>query len=129
MKCKHCESENVTFKDRANNRYKCKDCGKTFIFHGDSETVETKPKIGMSLLQFRAKHDVDYIVSNTLKKLDKNTIYEKADLYKLCGLSASTQGLGAALEAHGDYYGKTNSKLYFSHPDTIELLKKQAKLN
>lgn len=128
MECKHCNSTNVIIKDSKLNRYKCKDCGRSFRPNNTYPEKEST-KIGMTIQQFRAKHDIDYIVHEALKRLDKDTIYEKADLYKLCGLSASTQGLGAALESHGKYYGKTNGKLYFSHPDTILMLKNQAKLN
>jgi len=108
-----------------NQQWRCPECG----FNFTAPPEQSKPKLGMTMDQFRSKHDIDYIVEAALLKLDKNTIYEKPDIYKLCGLAASSQGLGAAIESHGEYYGKTGGKPYFSHPDTIAELKEQGKLN
>jgi len=125
MECKKCNSE-MTKNGKAasgNQQWRCK-CGYNF-----TEKISNVLKMGMTLDQFRAKHDVDYIVIEALKTLDKDIIYEKPDLYKKCGKAASTQGLSAALESHEEYYGKTGGKPYYSHPDTIAELKEQGKLN
>jgi len=139
LKCKKCGSDRVGVHDKNSSkstmRVKCRDCG-----HGwniQKETVEPvprqtnlqKPKIGMTLDQFRSRHDTDFIVENTLKKLDPDLIYEKQDIYKLCGISASTPGLSGSIESRPEYFGKIGGKLYFSHPDTIAELKRNAKLN
>lgn len=87
-----------------------------------------KSKVGMSLNEFRERHDVDYIVAKTLAKLDRNMIYEKSDICKLTGLRAGYPGLSQTIEDAKAYYGKVASTLYFSHPDTITELKEQAKL-
>ena len=127
MECKKCSStmHKNGIAASGKQQWRCPDCGHNFT--GDA--TPSKPKLGMTLDQFRSKHDVDYIVNEALQKLDKDLVYEKPDLYKLCSLAASTQGLGSALESRSDYYGKTGGKLYFSHPDTIRTLKEQGKLN
>lgn len=87
-----------------------------------------KAKIGMTLNEFRDKHDIEHIVNKTLKKLRPDTIYEKNDIVKLAALNYSAPGLGTVLESKTEYYGKAGSKIYYSHPDTIKSLKEQAKL-
>ena len=130
MNCKHCQSEN-TFKNGRDGHtkkqtYVCKDCKRSFTV---GDTPDGKPKVGISLEEFRDKHDVEYIICKTLDNLDKDLIYEKADLIKLSGLPYSAQGLSTILEAKSIYYGKIGGKVYYSHPDTIKMLKEQAKLN
>jgi transcription initiation factor TFIIIB Brf1 subunit/transcription initiation factor TFIIB len=129
MNCPRCQSEN-TFKNGRDSRskrqmYVCKDCKRAFT----EQTQKEKPKVGITLDEFREKHDVEYIITNTLSKLDSNLIYEKADIVKLAGISYNAQGLTAILESKKAYYGKTGGKTYYSHPDTINMLKEQAKLN
>ena len=129
MVCPTCGAKahvNQTFSDRI--AYKCTNekCTKK---HYTVHTEEAKTNnIGMSLDQFRSKFDVDFILAETLKKLDPETIYEKNDVYQMTGLSPSYPGLGHALEAADDYYGKAGGKPLFSHPDTIRMLKETAKL-
>jgi len=128
MKCKNCDSEK-THKDgrdasTGKQVYKCRDCGKTF-----TDTTQVKPKLGMTLDQFRDKHDVEHIVTKTLELLSGDLVYEKNDVIKLSGLSHGTPGMTAILESKSQFYGKIGGKIYFSHPDTIKMLKEQAKLN
>lgn len=127
VQCKHCNSTNLVFKDRKMNRYKCKDCGRTFIDDGE-KTEPTKPKVGMTLSEFRGRFDVDFIVKRTLDTLEKNMIYEKTDIIKMTGLRAGFPGLSQTIDDQKKYYGKVASTMYFSHPDTIAALKEQAKL-
>jgi transposase-like protein len=88
----------------------------------------TKVKIGMTLNEFRDKHDIEHIITKTLSKLRPDLIYEKNDIVKLAALSFSAPGLTTILDSKTLYYGKTGSKIYYSHPDTIKALKEQAKL-
>ncbi len=128
MKCPHCNSDSV-HKNGVNEgvqQYGCNDCKK--YFNENTKHKSSKPRVGMSIDQFREKHDVDYILSKVLDSLDKDTIYERGDIYSMTGLSASYPGLGAAIENSEKYYGKISGKLYFSHPDTITGLKDDAKL-
>ena len=129
MKCTHCSSDNTQKYGKEPNtgkqRYKCTDCGKQFT----PDSKLSKPKVGISLSEFRDKHDVEYIISKTLDQLEKTLVYEKADLIKLSGLPYSAQGLSTILESKTAYYGKISGKVYYSHPDTIKMLKDDAKLN
>jgi len=127
MKCKDCNSPNVVKNGFINGvqQYKCKDCGSK---KKHADVPEQRPKVGMTLEEFREKHDVDYIVKHTLDKLDPNMIYEKNDIIKLTGLRPGYPGLTPTIENQKSYYGKVGSMMYFSHPKTIAELKEQAKL-
>ncbi len=115
-------------------KYRCTKC--KYNFNEGQITSEVNPevkkpakaKIGMSLHEFREKHDVEYIVQKTLDKLNPTMVYEKNDIIKLTGLGPGYPGLSSTIEDAKMYYGKVRSILYFSHPDTIAELKEQAKL-
>lgn len=133
MLCKHCGSESTHKNGKEystkKQKYYCRDCERNFTEDTVSQPVKEKPSVGISLAEFRDKHDVEHIISKTLSKLERNLIYEKADLIKLSGLPYSAQGLSTILETKSAYCGKTGGKIYYSHPDTIKMLKEQAKLN
>ena len=85
IKCPECKSEN-TYKNgkekgSGKQKYICKDCSKNF--YGDAVPGATKLKVGMTLDEFRDRHDVEHIITKTLEKLDPDMIYEKADLIKI----------------------------------------------
>jgi len=137
MKCVDCGSEKVHFNGKKRNRqqYRCSACGSTKVPEGaKSHTPEPrkadiiKPRVGMSLNDFRSKYDVDYILRDTLAKLDRDTIYEKSDVYQMTGLSPSYPGLGHAMEAADKYYVRVGGRVLYSHPDTIKMLKDTAKM-
>jgi len=131
MNCPRCKSEK-THKNgksiKGKQKYFCTDCR----FNFDDGTIPKemlKPKVGMSLHEFREKHDVDFIVEKILDGLDPEIIYEKNDIIKLTGLRPGYPGLSPTIEAQKNYYGKVGSIMYFSHRDTITKLKNDAKLN
>ena len=130
MKCPKCGSTEH-FKDGKEpgtgfQRYRCKQCNRYYNENSalKSETImEKKSTIGMTLDQFREKHDVDYIVEKTLKGLSKGMIYEKTDVVKLSGLRSGYPGLSMALESATEFKGKAGGVSYWGHPDTISNLK------
>lgn len=133
MICKKCNSERVGIHDKHYTknkvRMKCADCKHTWSEEKTTPEIQDNPKVGMSLDEFRDKHDVEFIIGKTLEKLDRDMIYEKNDLVKMSGLPYGAQGLSTILESKSTYYGKISGKVYYSHPDTIKMLKDQAKLN
>jgi hypothetical protein len=86
----------------------------------------------MNLKEFTQKYDKEYILNTTLtkvmKSLKKDVVYERADIITMTGLGNGYAGMTNALESSTELYGKANSKVFFSHPDTIDLLKSKAKL-
>jgi hypothetical protein len=130
MICSKCQSEKTHKNGKSpqgKQRYKCTACG--YNFEDGVAPRLSKPKVGMSLTEFREKFDVDFIVDDTLNGLDPDIIYEKNDIIKLTGLRPGYPGLSPTIEAAKDYYGKVGSTMYFSHKDTILKLKNDAKLN
>ena len=129
MKCPNCGSENLMKNGRDKTgaqQYVCKDCGKNFNENTALKSVpvmEKKSQIGMTLEQFRQKHDVDYIVERTLKTLQKERVYEKTDVIKLTGLRSGYPGLSLALENATEYKGKAGGVSYWGHPEDIAQLK------
>ena len=133
MECPLCKSKShKNGFEKGVQKYYCSNpnCTKRNFTEKDlnGKAVPLKAKIGMTLNEFRDKHDIEHIVNKTLKKLSPNLIYEKNDIVKLAGLGHSAPGLGTVLESMSEYYGKAGSKIYYSHPDTIRELKEQAKL-
>ena len=114
-------------------KYKCTECKYNFNDGQlDEKPKAETPKVGMSLGEFKSKYDTDFIVneklSKAMKSLSRNLIYEKADIVKISGLPASYPGFKDVLDGFADQQGRTNSKVFYSHPDTIAELKRQAKL-
>jgi len=130
MKCPKCGSDNTVKNGQTENgspRIKCRDCGKRSTVNGTVKKV--KNDVGMTLDEFREKYDVEYMLDRVLRDLSKNKVYEKHDILKLANLPISTPGASTILESRKAYYGKNHSKMIFSHPDTITMLKETAKLN
>ena len=86
-------------------------------------------KLSLATDDLKEYKPIQYIIGKTLSQLSKDMIYEKNDLVKMSGLPYSAQGLSTILESRSAYYGKISGKIYYSHPDTIKMLKDQAKLN
>jgi DNA-directed RNA polymerase subunit M/transcription elongation factor TFIIS len=138
MDCKRCGSENTYKNGKEKNgdqKYRCAACGYNFTENTVprehyAQTVKNEApaprKLGMSIEDFRKKHDVDYIVDTALAKLDRKTIYEKSDVIALTGLRAGYPGLSAALENATEYKGRSGGVTYWAHPETVEELKRQA---
>jgi len=89
---------------------------------------KSKPKIGITLSEFRDKYDIEHIVQKTMAKLDRRIIYEKSDICKLAGLSPGTPGLGPVIESMGEFQGKAGGRVLYGHPETINMLKEEAKM-
>ena len=128
MECTKCKSTNVVKNGRykGKQRYICRDCNREFT--EGIKPPSHKPTIGMPLEKWQEKYDVDFIVENVMKSLDKSVMYEKADLYKLSGLTPSYPGLSAAIDSYTNHYGKAGGKQFFSHPDTIQHYKQKGRL-
>ena len=83
-------------------------------------------KIGMTVNEFRKKHDIDYIVDKVLKSVKTDMIYTKSDIIQLTGLRPGYPGLSNALENATENKGRAGGVNYWGNKDTIEELKKQA---
>ena len=134
MNCPKCNSEktykNGKEKHSGKQKYFCRECKYNFTEDTKRQSLsEPKINVGTPIDEWRKKYDVDYIVEKVMNELDKNIIYEKQDIVRLSGLSASYPGLSAAIESYTEYYGKVGGKHHFSHPDTINHYKSKGRLS
>ncbi len=132
LKCKGQASKNGHEPD-GRQKYRCKECKYNFNESQTGTPVEVKQaKVGMSFGEFKSKYDTDFIVNDKLGKvmrgLSRTVIYEKADIVKLTGLPSSYPGFKDVLDGFEDQQGRTNSRIFYSHPETIAELKRMAKL-
>jgi hypothetical protein len=139
MNCKHCNSSHTSkngtgiFK-KTGQRYqkvKCLDCGKESLQPLDqTEKPVIQQKIGMSLSEFRQRHDLNFILKNVLQNLNSDLIYERDDIIKLCKLRPGYPGLNTVLESNEfeDYRGRIAGRVYWSTPKIMEDLKSQGLL-
>ena len=139
MKCTKCGSSNVVkngFDRRAAIHYqkiRCKECGRECYIPLNKENQITKPmqtKIGITLDEFRQKHDLNFIVSSVLKQLDDKLVYQKEDIIRLCKLRPGYPGLSSVLESkeYENYNGRAGGQIYWGTIDTIRKLKNQGLL-
>ena len=134
--CNNCGSDHVWKNGHRNNKqlYKCAKCKKEgsipSAFNGGEQTKPVS-SIGISISEFREKHDLNFIVTKILKTLDRKLLYEKSDVAKLCKLNPTYPNLRATLEETKDFEqhrGRVASKFYYGHPDTILQLKEEGQL-
>lgn len=133
IECNKCGSVNYMKygKVRGRQRYKCNDCKHEFLSNSQVKNEPMVNKIGITLNEFRERHDLNFIVSKAFQQLDKNHLYEKADITKLCNLRPGYPGLNDVLEQNKDFArfrGKVAGKNYWGHPEVIQQLKAEGQL-
>jgi len=127
MKCPRCGSEekfkNGKEKHSGIQKYKCKQCGSEYNENTGAKTIipmEKKSTVGMTIEQFRQKHDVNYIVKKTLKTLPTKLLLSRTEVIKLTGLRNGYPGLRDALDNADEYRLKIDGTEYFATPETIK---------
>ena len=134
MKCKNCGSERIhkNGTSRGSQQYKCSDCGSTKkpITDNEPDSIPTK-KIGISVDEFRKRHDVQYILSQVFDKLDDGVFYEKSDILQLSGLRPGYPGLSTVLESSDfkKFSGRAGGSTYYGRASLIERMKNEGILN
>jgi hypothetical protein len=134
MICPNCGS--ITGKNgrdaKGRQKWRCKNVHCTKRDHIEHTPLEapqqTAPqpvthKAGISIDEFRRRHDISYIVETTLRKLSNKELLTKGDVIKLTGLRQGYPGLSVEIMSHPEYFGKADGEVYFSHPDIIKMLK------
>jgi len=133
MKCPRCGSENCYNNGtrRGVQQYKCKDCGKYFR-GSEPQAIKRKNKnMGISIDDFRKKHDVNFIMSQVIEKFEDDTFYEKSDIIQMSGLRPGYPGMSVVLESDTfkNYSGRAGGKTYYAKPELIEKMKEEGILN
>ncbi len=112
-------------------KYICANCKKNFSDKLIKEQINMEKNVGISIDEFRKRHDILFIVTNVIKSLNGDMLYEKADLCKLCKLTLSTAGLTSIIQEHKDfedYRGRIHGKYYWGNPEIIKKLKEEGLL-
>ena len=127
MKCPRCNSTDIIRNGNKNGKqgYRCKACNKYF---SDDVVYKHKTKsMGLSVNDFRKKHDVVYILSQVILKFDDETVYEKSDIITMANISAGFPGLGTVLESEAwkPYSGRAGAKTWYGKPELITKLKNE----
>ena len=131
MNCPKCGSEKVNKSgfDHGKQRYRCSECNHRFVLGGSKQQVFTKSKknMGISVEQFRKKHDVVYILSLVPQKFEEGVVYEKSDIIRMANLSAGFAGIGTVLESEEwkKYTGRAGGKTWYGSPELITKLKEE----
>lgn len=127
MNCPHCESSDLMRNGVKNGtqNYQCRECKRYFA--DGSVSKPKKTKMGISLNDFRKKHDVVFILSQVFEKLGDDIFYEKSDIIKMSGLSPGYPGIGTVLDSENfkKYKGRAGSVDYWAKPELIEKLKEE----
>lgn len=130
MDCKRCGglmNKNGTFLKNGERRqkYKCSKCGYETKQGEIIETIVSEQKIaGITEEQFRAKFDLNFIVSKKCKELQRGIFLSMSEFIKLCGITPGS-GYRQVLE-HPDfdnYRGRIRGDTYWSHPESITKMK------
>ena len=130
MNCPKCNSVNIIRNgfDKGRQRYKCKDCKKRFW---DTKVSKSKNKtMGISINDFRKKHDVVYILSQVFADIEaseESVLYEKSDIIKMANISPGYPGISTVLDSENfkKHRGRAGSTDYWSKVKIIDELKKE----
>lgn len=130
MKCPHCGSSELIKNGIRNNvqRYQCRLCNRYFQ-EGSTPKQLTKSikNMGITEEQFRKKHDVVFILGQTMERLEEGVLYEKSDVIKLANLSPGYPGISTVLDSEHfkKFVGKAGSTAYWAKPELITKLKEE----
>jgi hypothetical protein len=90
--------------------------------------IQVERKIGISIDQFRKKHDIFHIVSEAARKLKKDVFLTESEFVQVNGIRMVGYRDALGLPENSKYKGKAGSTIYWSHPDTIRQMKSEGTL-
>ena len=92
-------------------------------------TSMQQPTIGLSESELRAKFDLNFIVQQAARKLEKGTFLSEAEFIKLCNLRGMS-GYRSVIDHPDfkDYRGRAGGQTYWSNPESIQKLKNEGVL-
>lgn len=142
MNCPGCGSTELMLNGRKSGvqRYQCKNCGKYFQEGKDYSNTPAriskvskpnKTKMGISKEALIAKYDVNFIMSQVIKKFEDNMFYEKSDIIQMSGLRPGYPGMNVVLESgtFKNYSGRAGGKTYYAKSELIEEMKNEGILS
>jgi len=135
VKCPYCGSAELMKNGSQGGRqqYRCRTCKRYFKEGYEPKDSIKKTKrfitksiknMGISVDQFRKKHDIVFILSQVMERFEEGMLYEKSDVIKMAGLSPGYSGISTVLESENfkKYSGKAGSTRYWARPELITKL-------
>ena len=97
--------------------------------HNITPTSMQQTNIGISESELRAKFDLNFIVQQAAKKLEKATFLSESEFIKLCNLRGMS-GYRSVIDHPDfkDYRGRAGGQTYWSHPESIMKMKTEGVL-
>jgi len=107
-------------------QYKCPKCGKfKTIKDGTPKNHECQPakKLGISITEIIKTHDVDELLKQGLKKLERGTLFTESEFVDLSGLRGKNYRTTLDSPEMRQYKGRIDGVTYYGVPSDIEDLK------
>ena len=97
--------------------------------HNITPTSMQQTNIGISESELRAKFDLNFIVQQAAKKLEKTIFLSESEFIKLCNLRGMS-GYRSVIDHPDfkDYRGRAGGQTYWSHPESIMKMKTEGVL-
>jgi len=131
MNCPSCNTKmhshmNGTYKSGDTwTQYKCPECGKfkTIKDGAPSEEKSNGKKLGISINEIIKTHDVDELLKQGLKKLERGTLFTESEFVDLSGLRGKNYRTTLDSPEMRQYKGRIDGVTYYGIPTDIEDLK------
>ena len=144
LQCKFCGSFNTHLNgsyysklEGIKQKVRCRDCSKE-SYYGKQDKFplqniiihpfQSPPKLGISELELRAKHDISYKIRQTAESLNGD-FYTEYDFIKLCNIPGNS-GYRQVIEsgAFDIFRGRAGNTVYWSSPASIQKMKNEGVL-
>ena len=140
MNCPKCGSEKVwaqkkiNYKDGSKGQvFQCGDCRKYFTIKQNDSTqikevgsIDHVPKrLGVSIEEIIRTHDVDELIKQGLKKLEKGTLLTEQEFVDICNLRGKPYRSFIESPEMKIYKGKIDGTYYYGVPTDIEILRQK----
>ena len=97
-------------------QYKCPECGKFKTVRDDiQKIVESQPakKLGISITEIIKTHDVDELLKQGLKKLERGTLFTESEFVDLSGLRGKNYRTTLDSPEMRQYKGRIDGVTYY----------------
>lgn len=137
MNCPKCGSEkvwkqkNITYKNGTKGEtFQCGDCKKYFTIKEGQEPKPAEPikangKRGVSMDEIIKTHDVEILIKEGLRKLEKGQLLTESDFVDMANLRGKMYRTYLEQPDMKAYKGKIDGTMYYGIPSDIEILRQK----
>lgn len=135
MECKKCGSQNLrkdgtqpTKKGRMQS-YQCKDCGSYTLAPLNTEPEKSQSytfnKVGITESELREKYDLKFKVMKCARELKPGIFLTESEFVKACNIVGGSYKNTIESSDLDRYRGKVPGSRLYSHPDSIDKMKRE----